>query len=296
MLGYDFKYNGQSFSDNEFDKPNGRGIVIQVCKWDEVVTDDDQTPRGADHGIEVSPTMYRGRLVNIEGVIVANSRAERMTYRNIISQAFKLEEIPSPTNKGMHTFEFFDDDGEEWQFQAKVLNTPTFDQFELGEVHYTSFKVQLVAEDPTIIGSQINQFNYVEGFYGGVQLPVQLPVQLDNYGYVANVENLGQWKAPLRVTINVNGNTGSNMRVEKLATGTYFGVMTPMVDGDILIIDTKESLMTLNGADVSGDRIPGSIWPWASPGNNQFVVRDDLSILGDGLSVDVLFEWYNTKV
>lgn len=296
MLGYHFKYRGQSFSDDEFDVPNGRGIVLQDLDWSKIVTDDDQSSRGADHGIEVSPTMYRGRLISIDGLIVANTRPERQIYRDIVMETFLLEPIPSPTNRGFYTFEFYDDDGVQWSCLAKVLNGPSFTQIEIGEIEFTKFEVQLVAEDPVLVGNQINQYNYVEGFYGGIQLPVQLPVQLDNYGYIANLINSGFWPSPLKITITVNGNTGPNMRVENIQNGTYFGVMTPLVDGDILIIDTKTSTVTLNGDDISGDRISGSIWQFLAPGNNEFVIRDDLTILGDGLSVDVLFEWYNTKV
>lgn len=298
MLGYNFSYRGQSFSDDEFDVDNGRGIVLQSLTWAEIVTDDDQIARGLDHGIEVSPTLYRGRLIEIEGFIVANTRSERQTYRDIITETFKLEYIPSPDNRGFYDFTFYDDDASQLKISAKVLNAPRYDQLELGEIEVTKFRVQLIAEDPTIKAVSANSQVHVEGFYGGFDLPVQLPVAMDDWGYIASVMNGGNWKAPLKVTIEANGATGGNMRVVNVDNGEYFGITTAMVDGDILIIDTENTDLTLNGVDVSGARISGSIWPFLdpSPATNYFTVLDDLSTLGDGLQADVTFEWNNTFI
>lgn len=296
MLGQDFKYRGVSLSDYLFDKANGKGIILQSLTWNDLVTDDDQVPRQGYHGISSSPTLYRARVINMSGFIIANSRAERAIYRTQLTDMFKLESIPSPTNRGFYDFELLDDDGLEWVISAKVLNTPAYEQQILGEIEVTSFTVQLVADDPTIRAKDIVQVIAIEGFYGGAKLPWKLPVQLNDYGYIATLTNGGNWPAPLIITIEANGTTGANLRVENTTNGEFFGVQTPINDGDILIINTLDSTITLNGLDISGDRIVGSKWPYLQPGDNYYTVLDDLSRIGDGLKADVTFSWYNTKI
>lgn len=296
MLGYDFTYRGVSLSDSLFDASNGKGIILQKVDWSDVVTDDDQNPRQGDHGVEASPTLYRGRLIDIEGVICANTRSERQTYRTTLENMFKLEYVPAPDNKGFYDFTFNDDDGTRKLISAKILNTPAFEQLTLGEVEFTSFKVQLFAEDPAIKANTPSSGTSVEGFYGGVSFPVAFDTAFDDYGYVASLLNSGTWRAPLKVTITATGTTGTNMRVINTATGEYFGIASAMVSGDVLVIDTENATITLNGVNVSGDRIAGSIWPFLEPSYNTYTVMDDMTRLGDGLYATVNFQWSNTWI
>lgn len=296
MLGYNFSYRSQSFSDTDFDVANGKGIILQRVKWAEVVTDDDQVPIQGYHGLDVSPTLYRGRLIEIRGIISANTRSERQTYRDIIDDTFRLEYQPSPTNRGFYPFQFTDDDGTVKVISAKVLNTPSYDQPELGEPGYTTFRVQLIAEEPNITSLTANTQNAVEGFYGGVTLDTELEVALDDFGYSTSLSNSGNWQAGLKTTITAVGTTGANMRIVNTQTGEYIGIATPLSDGDVLIIDTENATITLNGVDYSADRIAGSNFLYVDPAGSQFTVMDDLSRLGDGLEATVAFEWFNTWV
>lgn len=295
MLGFDFKYRGQSLSDNDFDTVNGLGIVLQSVDWAEVITDDDQVPIQGYHGIDASPTLYRARVINIEGVISASTRSEVATYKDILTDIFKLESVPSPDNRGFYDFEFTDDDSVNKVISAKVLNAPRYTQV-LGERDVTNFIVQLVAENPVIKAKTASSQVALEGFFGGFKLPVKLPASMDDYGYTTDLTNSGNWNAPLKVTITANGTTGANLRVLNTLTGQYFGVQTPLVDGDVLVLDSETATMTLNGNDISGDRIAGSIWHFLLDGSNTFTVLDDSTQLGDGLVADVLFEWNNTWI
>ena len=296
MLGYNFEYRGQSFSDDDFDKSTGKGIILQRVRWAEVVTDDDQVPIQGFHGLDVSPTLYRGRLIEIEGLIINESRSERQPFRDIIDETFKLEPDPSPSNRGFYDFVFLDDDGTKKVISAKVLNTPSYNQPELGEFGQTSFRVQLIAERPNIDSFVLNSSPAVEGFFGGVTLDTELPVALDDYGYSTELNNLGNWPAGLKTTIVASGTTGGNMRIINTETGEYIGVQTPLSNGDVLVIDTDNAIITVNGVDFTADRIAGSNFLYVDPAGSQFTVLDDLSRLGDGLNATVTFEWYNTWV
>jgi RNase P/RNase MRP subunit p29 len=296
MLGYNFQYRGQTFFDTDFDTVTGQGIVLTNVTWADVQTSDDQNNRQGTHGIEVSPTFMRGRVINIQGTIVANSRPERYTLRQTIVNTFAPEAVPSPDNRGFYDFEFVGDDGNDYVISAKVLNMPSYVQPELGNIMITNFQVQLIAENPFYESKILNQLNHVEGFYGGISFPTKFPVAFDTYGYTANVINGGNWPSPIKTTITANENTGANMRVVRTSNDAYVGVETPMLQGDVLVIDTKNNLITLNGDNVSGDRIPGSTYHFANVGNNEFIVRDDLQRVGDGLAVDVLFEWPDTFI
>lgn len=297
MIGYDFSYNGQSFSDSVFDKVNGNGIILNAVNWPDLATSDDQNNRQGEHGIETSATYIRGRVISISGEIVAQSRIKRDEFKTILQNTFSPPTFPSALNRGYNDFEFTDDDGESWIIKAKVLNMPSYQpSFGLNEFVRTPFTLQLIAEDPSIVGTTINQVNHTEGFYGGANLPFNLPVQLNNYGITSTLNNGGNWIAPLKTTITANQDSGVNMRVINTETNQFIGVQTELTAGDVLIIDTADTSITKNGFNFSGDRISGSIFHFLQPGNNNFIVRDDSQILGDGLSVDVLFEWYNTKI
>lgn len=295
MLGKNFQYRGQTFFDSDFDRVTGQGIVVQGCQWADTNTSDDQQNRQGTHGIQVSPTFLRGRVINIQGLIVANSRAQREIERQKLIEAFSPEPFPGPDNKGFYDFEFIGDDGNDYVIRAKVLNTPSYNP-EFGSVMLTPWQAQLISENSYYESKVQNQQVHVEGFYGGTKFKTKFPVAFDNYGYVANVANAGNWPAPLKTTITANQNTGPNMRVVNTSNDSYIGIKTPMVQGDVLVIDTKNNLITLNGSNVSGDRIAGSTYKYVNPGNNQFVVRDDLQRVGDGLAVDVLFEWPDTFI
>lgn len=296
MIGKNFKYRGQSFSDDEFDRPNGQGIVITACQWADVVTSDDQNNRQGTHGIEVSPTFARGRIINIQGRIIANSRQEREVYRQIIASTFAVEAFPGPNNKGVYDFEFLGDDGADYVIPAKILNMPSYLQQELGNVMITDWQAQLISENSYYQTLTQNELVHVEGFYGGISFPTTFPVAFDTYGYVANTINAGNWPSPLKTTITANHLSGPNMRLINTVNDNYIGIQTEMQEGDVLVIDTGNSSITLNDVSVSGDRINGSIFQYAYPGNNTFIVRDDLQRLGDGLCVDVLFEWPDTFI
>ncbi len=295
MLGLDFKYRGQSFSDDLFDEVLGKGIILQTVDWSGIVTDDDQVPIQGFHGLDVSPTLYRGRLINIEGTISANSRSDVKESKDILTNVFKLESVPSPSNRGFFDFEFTDDDSIDKVISAKILNVPSYTQ-ELGQKDVTNFIVQLIAEDPTIRSKTLNTILATEGYFGGFKLPVNLPAPMNDWGYSTDVNNGGDFSGPLKVTITINGTTGANMRVINIDNNQFFGVQTPLVDGDVLVFDTATATMKLNGLDISGDRIDGSIFHFLEPGSNVFTVVDDLSRLGDGLEVDVLFEWFDTYI
>lgn len=295
MLGKNFQYRGQTFFDTDFDAVTGQGIVIQACQWADTNTSDDQQNRQGTHGIQVSPTFLRGRVINIQGLIVANSRAKREIERQKIIGAFSPEPFPGPDNKGFYDFEFIGDDGNDYVIRAKVLSTPGYDT-DLGSVMLTRWQAQLISENSYYESKIQNQQIHVEGFYGGKSFPTKFKVPFDTYGYTANVINDGNWPAPLKTTITANENTGPNMRVVNTSNDSYIGIKTPMIEGDVLVIDTKNNLITLNGSNVSGDRIAGSIYKYVNPGNNQFIVRDDLQRVGDGLAVDVLFEWPDTFI
>jgi len=296
MIGYNFKYNGQSFSDDIFDKTTGQGIRFTSVDWTNLVTTNDQSNKQGQHGIIVSGTYIRGRIISISGTIEANSRSKRDEYKQILQSVFLPPYNPSPLNKGFHDFEFFDDDGLEWKLSAKVVNTPDYSP-NFSDFTTTTFNIQLICENPIIISKESFELSHSEGFYGGVNLPVTLPVALNSYGYVATIMNMGLWTAPLKVTITANNNIGTNIRLINTVTESFIGVQSAMLAGDVLVIDSGGSpSITLNGMNVSADRITGSIFQFLEIGNNSFIVRDDSQILGDGLSVDVLFEWNSVKM
>lgn len=295
MIGIDFKYNGQDFSETLFDKVTGQGIKLTDVTWHNLVTTDDQNNRQGEHGIDVSATFIRGRVISISGEIHANSRSKRNKLMQSLQNTFSPPNFPNVQNRGFHNFEFTDDDGLDWIIVAKMTRMPAYDP-RFDDFTITPFTVQLIAEDESIFGTVINQVNHSEGFYGGNTLPNFLPNTLDDYGIAINLINSGTWKAALKTTITANQPTGPNMRVVNTATDQFIGVQTPLAQGDVLVIDTFDNTILKNGTNFSADRITGSIFHFLQPGDNSFIVRDDAQIIGDGLSVDVSFEWRNTKI
>ncbi|MES2395073.1 MAG: hypothetical protein V4549_03680 [Bacteroidota bacterium] len=288
MIGKDFVFDGVSIP---YTTAEGKaaGWYADV-KWTGVATRNFTTSRQDFHGTIAKPTFADGKVIDISGEIFSTAKTSRGAAKNIIADLFKVLDFPSEDNELKH-LEFTDDDGTDWYIVCKVYTMPQYDH-QRGEPVIT-FSTQLYAPDPLILSAQLQTSNGIYGLWGGIHLPVELPIDLS--GAINSLEcvNSGNFAAKAKITI-----VGDilNPKIYNLTSGRFFQLNISMVAGDILIIDTESVTAELNGVSVLGDRADGSNWLFVNSGTNHFLLGGGDFDYNAQNKATILIEWHDTKI
>lgn len=288
MIGSNFIYDGVSIP---YTAAEGRAAGWYAdIKWTSLSTRNFISSRQDFHGTISKPTFADGKLIDVKGEIFSTSKASRGTIKNTVANLFKIEEFPAEENE-LKKLEFKDDDNSEWYIWAKVYTMPDYEH-ERGEPVIT-FSLQLYAPDPLVLSKNAKTESGNYGLFGGVNLPVELPTDLAGSLNYIECENEGNFAA--KALITVEGEI-ENPKVMNLTTGRYFKLNLSMVAGDILIINTNDNTVELNGVNVLGDRADGSNWLFVNSGTNYFILTGDDFDFDDQDKATFEVEWHDTKI
>lgn len=265
MFGKNYIFNGTPIF-NDKTNSNTNKWVADVNPAN-VNTSTSETNRQDYHGIIAYPTFARGRVISISGEFFG-TKEQRGVARDSISRLFILENIPDKVSQ-FKKLEFTDDDGTEWYCMAKVMTLPQYTH-NRGDFIAT-FSLGLLAENPLLFSKILKEVNGFYGLLGGVQLPVQLPAQLQGGVNIIELENKGNFATPLLITI-----TGNivNPSIIHLNTGRVWA-LNYTLNNQVWIINTETTKSEIDGVNAMQYRKAGSELLYANAGINYFLLIGD---------------------
>lgn len=221
------------------------------------------------------------RMVGIEGKIgrIGGSRVQHAADRQAL-----LAALPIDTKIPVYITNFA---GEQFRIDANVTDA----KVEYAQGGYTSdYMIQLTAGDPLFYSTDggdeqsaiVNRT--VEN--GGYATPYILPVVWDAGGQPTIVLNSGN--AVVYPTITIYDQAHDPI-ITNQATGEQFAMSINTNDGDELVIDMLNRTVKLNGSDVIGNKVDGSVWFGLLVGNNP--IRFDTDTVDDTGYADIV--WRN---
>lgn len=221
------------------------------------------------------------RMVSIEGKIgkVGGSRINHAADRQAL-----LAALPLGTTIPVYITNFA---GEQFRIDANVTDA----KVEYSQGGYTSdYMVQLTAGDPLFYSTEggDEQTATVERTVdnGGYVTPYILPVVWDSGGAPTVVTNSGN--AVVYPVITIFDTTHDPILTNQ-ATGEQFAMSINTNTGDELVIDMLNRTVKLNGSDVIGNKVDGSVWFGLLVGNN--AIRFDTDTVDDDGYAEVV--WRN---
>jgi hypothetical protein len=271
MLGYNWKFKGTTIPTTVADGIANKWMVVDIV-WNTTTVENSEVSRQDWHGIISNPTYARSRLITITGVVysnIATDRATKGTARNAIDSLFQLETFPATAN-GFYDLEFTDDDGTDKVLKAKVYSKIDYTA-EVAE-NYANFSVNLIAQDPIILGKTLRTGSGGYGIVGGMVLPTTLPVSLNGGVGSFSLTNYGNFASP--VVARVTGDI-LNPKVLNITNNRFFKVNRQLDDMSTLTIDSSAKTAEVNQTNVLGARGDGSVWLYADVGVNHFILLGD---------------------
>lgn len=257
MIGKSYKRNGEAISHNTWFYQIGLTLV----NWRKLDTTDAQQNLEWAHGIKMSPTYTRGRRIDIEGIIIADTREATSMAMDRLDKTFALQSVITdlPEKK---PFSVVDEQGREWKIMCKIKDPIDYTIQEDDHMDGTtrSFRVSLQSDDARFFSTDEKIVEWWEGFFGGFKLWVKLSKKMDKY--FNNIICIGEWNiaTPAKIEIHAKSEIRWPIKIKQVE-GRYFEINTNCATGDILIVDAEKKILTKNGVNIGGLRVPWSTWP-----------------------------------
>jgi hypothetical protein len=153
----------------------------------------------------------------------------------------------------------------------------------------SDFLIQLIAGDPLFYstdGGELHSATVSRVTPGGYVTPYILPVSWESGSSPTIVTNAGSIAAYPVITLN---DAAINPVITNQTTGESFALDITTVSGDELIIDMANRTVSLNGANVIGNKTADSVWWALQVGDNSIVLNSDSG--SDDVTADIV--WRN---
>jgi phage-related protein len=253
-----------------------------------------KTSKQGEHGVHDSLSFYDERMLPFEGEIHAADQAARKTMENALKSTLALPAFQDYAgDDGYMLVEITDEDGNEMQCYAKIVDPPRFSVIDNTDPGRRRFTFVLMAKDPILYGVTLNEeegdeqvdgtsFEVVEG--ESPEVPFELyqvatpSVMCDNEGTIG---------APPVIT--VTGPTDGPI-IRNQTTGLTIDLDgLELLAGESVTIDVAAKTVEKNdGTDLS-PYFTGDWWVLA-PGENSIALLDDT---GDALDATLTVQWRN---
>ena len=122
ILVHNVKYNGLTFLNSPYFRPDGWFLCLKEFSFFEVATSAATEKYAIRHGEYVSPTLKKNRRIRFLFDILANTEEERWMRLKKVQRAFSPEQNPSPFNKNLwKELSFEDVNGDVWTCNCQVI-------------------------------------------------------------------------------------------------------------------------------------------------------------------------------
>lgn len=276
MIGNWFYRKGQALMHTEADFRIG----IANVDWRKIKVTDDKLDLIGKHWSITGPTYARGRSITIEGYVIATTRAKTSMGMDWLDNLFALQWQLG--NLELSEFKVIDEQNRERACQAKVDAPVDYDIEEDNDHNDWSlrrFRIVLFSPDPRFYSTTENTITGEEGNFGWFIL------NNDGFGIGNNGFPLSGvyneitiiWNSntdtPVKIELEVTGEINSPLVVYNVGNGSAFFLDITAVSGSVVVIDSTILKATLDGVDVTGQRLPWSSRPSVF-GVTQLVIYD----------------------
>lgn len=221
---------------------------------------------GVDGGY-VSSQLYEMRTIVLTGFFLGTCSEVETLRRNLLTKLHirKLYPIFITNFSGLHYFT----EGYVTDIKADITGKRA------GE-----YQVTLLCPDPIIYdgGDGLTSDSaWVEGMIfkqrdGGFVIPEDMPVQWTSGNNTVIIENTGTVNTYPIITLR---GQFSYPVIENVTTGKYIVLDYESSEGDEIIIDMKERIITLNGVSIAAYRTTDSTWWDLEVGRNEILFATD---------------------
>lgn len=252
MIGKSYKRDGQAIAH----KTNEYQIGLTLVNWRKLDTTDEQKNIEGAHGIKMSPTYSRGRRIDIEGIIIADTREATSKAMDWLDRVFGLQTTITdiPEKK---LFTVVDEQDRERKIWCKIKDPIDYNIQEDDYMDGTtrSFRVSLQADDARFFSVQEQMVEGKEGVYGGFKLGVKLGKAMNAYFNEVVCFGSGNVGNPARIQIIAKGQINAPLMIRKKG-GELFGIEVNAEAGDIIEVNAEAKTITKNGVSINEKRIP----------------------------------------
>jgi len=285
MIGKFYEFNGQTISNTTGDYR----VWLSLISWKDVVTSDDSINIQWGHWIKTSITFARGRLIQIEWSIIADTREWLSKGEDYLSSLFALQS--DLTEVELLPLIITDEQDRRWRIYAKIKESLSI---EIGDNDYIDgtnrrFRVVLEAEDPKYYNVDQKEVNTAEGNFGGAKLGAKLWVKLNSFFNKVELITESNHESPLFITINVTGTVDTPLTIHNTTTGTFFWLDISAINGDVIVINSKDRTATKNWVNVLANRVSWSIWPKAKGTTNFSIFDNDGGLAASDFNINIIY-------
>lgn len=218
---------------------------------------------GRDGGL-VTDQFYGFRNISVAGSIISPT-----CEQHEIDRADYLAATPIGSNVPVYITTFT---GTRYLVNCRVIK-PSL-KYNTGGMS-SDFLLQLTAGDPlfySVDGGDEQSAIVPKVAQGGYVTPYILPVEWETGGAPTIVLNSGT--AVFYPVITLEGEA-LNPTITNNLTGETFSLDLTMLADDVVVIDMYNRTVTLNGADIIGNKTEDSIWWGLLPGSNPILLDTD---------------------
>lgn len=234
--------------------------------------------RGAYDGANLGNYNYGKRVFSIEGRVIGDTVNDYVANRRSLQKALDLTD-------GLQTISITTKDGLSLEFDAIVSGNIDM-QYEAGQAVMSTFRIELTAPYPFILGATENTEIVPVHSGGGAEIPAELPLEIGSGGTGdTTITNDGNGKAyPVIKIYGVieNPNITNTTRGEGLSI-TY----TLNSSADYIEIDMYRRTVKLNGITNIKQYVSGDFWA-LNAGDN--VIRLSAGSSGGGAEAQVTYQ------
>lgn len=257
MIGKSYERDGQAIAH----KTNEYQIGLTLVNWRKLDTTDEQKNIEGAHGIKMSPTYSRGRRIDIEGIIIADTREATSKAMDWLDRAFGLQTTITdiPEKK---LFTVVDEQDRERKIWCKIKDPLDYNTQEDDYMDGTtrSFRVSLQSDDARFFSAQEQIVEGKEWVYGGFKLGVKLGKAMNAYFNEVVCFGSGNVGNPARIQIIAKAAINAPLMIRKKGGG-FFGIEVNAEAWDIIEVNAETKTITKNGLNISEKRVPWSNRP-----------------------------------
>jgi hypothetical protein len=228
----------------------------------------------------VTDQLYGFRTITITGKIGDKS----MTYaQHKLDRAALQDALPIGSSIPIYITVF---SGERYRIDCNVTDVK-LEYLQRGMM--SDFLIQLTAGDPFFYstdGGDENSASVIRVTQGGYLTPYDLPVDWASGSSPTVVTNSGEAMYLPRIELH---DQADNPIITNQTTGERFEIDINMVDGDLVVVDMFKRTLTLNGANIIGNKTDDSVWWGLQVGTNSIVL--DSGSGSDTVTADIY--WRN---
>lgn len=245
------------------------------------------------HGSLVWPVYIEGRTIQINGIILSKTRAWLSKAMDFLDTLFSIPAFP--TDPELKVFRVIDEQDRTWDIEAYVDDSISYsieDGYDHVDGSTRRYSVSLYAPEPKFYsweGQEVT-VDWSEGNFGGIQFPVQLPIQLNKEFNPIEINALSNAEEPLTITITCTNPLQAPVFIYNASIKSSFIIDADFEVWDVIQINTKQRSLTKNGVSILGKRRPGSDRPVVK-GHMEYLIYDrSWGLLGSDFTVQISYQ------